>query len=146
MSVSFTTTLRQAETKNAAGIVVPVTLVAELGGGKAPLVVVTVNGYTYRGKVAVYDGECMIGFSSEHRTATGIVGGDAISVTLELDLAPRVVEVPDDLARALAQAGVTEAFASLAPSRKKEFVRQVEEAKTEETRQRRIAKVVQSVG
>lgn len=46
----------------------------------------------------------------------------------------------------LEQADKSDAFAGLAPSRKKEFVRQVEEAKTEETRQRRIAKVVQSVG
>jgi hypothetical protein len=142
MSVSFTTTLRQAETKNATGISVPPDKVAELGGGKAPLVKVTVNGYSYRGKVAVYGGECLIGFSAEHRDATGINGGDTIDVTLELDTEPRMVEVPDDLLSALKEANLMEVFEKAAPSRRKEYVRQVVEAKSPETRERRIGKIV----
>lgn len=142
MSVSFTTVLRQAQTKNATGIPVPPEKVAELGGGKAPLVKVTVRGYSYRSKVAVYGNECLIGFSSEHREATGLKGGDAVEVTLELDTEPRTVEVPDDLLKALKEAGLEEIFEKAAPSRRKEYVRQVNEAKSPETRERRIGKIV----
>lgn len=146
MAVTFQTSLRQAQSKNATGIPVPSEAVAELGGGKTPLVQVTVNGYTYRGKVASMGGELLIGFSAEHRAASGIVPGAAIEVTLELDDAPRTVEVPDDLRTALEAAGRFADFEAAAPSRKKEFVRQVEEAKSAETRARRIQKVVDGLG
>lgn len=139
---TFSGILRQAEGMNATGILVPSDAVASLGGGKAPLVKVTVNGYTFRGKVAVYGAEHWVGFSAEHRTASGIQAGDAVEVTLELDTEPRTVEVPDDLAAALDTANVREAFDRAAPSRRKEFVCQVTEAKTSATRERRIAKVV----
>ena len=142
MSVSFTTSLRQAQSKNATGIVVPIEVVEKLAGGKAPLVIVTVNGYVYRGKIAVYDGECLIGFSGEHRKASGIQGGETIEVILELDLKPRVTEIPDDLKEALTSNEIPSIFEKAAPSRQKEFVRQVNEAKTEETRVRRIAKII----
>jgi len=70
----------------------------------------------------------MIGFAAEHRQASGIQAGDTIEVTLELDEAPRTVELPADLAAALESAGVRAAFDGSAPSKRKEFVRQVEEA------------------
>jgi hypothetical protein len=142
MKASFSTKLLQAEGMNATGIQVPDEAVAALGKGKRPPVKVTVNGYTYRSTVATMGGVFMIGFSAEHRAATGIKAGDPIEVTLELDEAPRTVEVPADLAAALEAAGLRAAFDTSAPSKRKEFVRQVEEAKSEETRQRRIAKVV----
>lgn len=142
MPATFKTNLRQAQTKNATGIPVPPEAIAELGGGKTPLVKITVNGYAYQGKVASMGGELLIGFSAEHRAASGINPGDPIEVTLELDDAPRTVELPDDLKAALEGAGKLDAFDTAAPSRKKEFVRQVNEAKTEETRLRRIEKVV----
>ena len=55
------------------------------------------------------------------------------------------MEVPDDLAAALAEAGVSEAFDRLAYSKRKEHVRQVETSKAAETRQRRIDKIVASL-
>lgn len=146
MSVTFKTTLRQSETKNATGITVPAEVVEQLGGGKAPLVKVTINGYGYRGKVAVMGGEHLIGFSAEHRAASGIGPGEEVEVTLELDTEPRVVELPEDLRAALESAGRMEAFEKAAPSRKKEFVRQVTEAKSAETRARRVEKVVEGLG
>jgi hypothetical protein len=138
MPVSFTTTLRQAHTKNATAIQVPQDIVDQLAGGKAHLVKVMVNGYSYRGKIAVYGDENLIGFSAEYRDATGLKGGDPIEVSLE----PRTVEIPADLKVALEQAGIVEKFEASAPSRKKEYVRQVEEAKAADTRTRRIEKIV----
>ena len=124
------------------GIVVPPTAVAELGSSKKPAVKVSVSGYTYRSTVAVMGGKFMIPFSAAHRDASGIQAGDKIEVTLELDEEPRTVEVPADLAAALKKAGATKAFDAFAPSKRKECVRQVVEAKAQETRERRIAKIV----
>lgn len=51
---------------------------------------------------------------AEHREGAGIAAGQVITVTLEHDQEPRIVEVPDDLAAALAaQPGATEAFNAL---------------------------------
>jgi hypothetical protein len=144
---TFTSTLIQADDKNATGISVPPEIIAALGTQKRPKVVLTVNGYTYRSTVAPMGGAFMVGFNSDHRAASGIKGGDTIEVTIELDTEPRTVDVPDDLAAALAQKpGATAAFDGLAHSKRKEAVRQVEEAKTQETRERRIAGIVAKLG
>ncbi len=145
MKTSFTTTIFQAEGMNATGIHVPEESVVALGKGKKPPVKVTINGYTYRSTVAVYGDDYLLPFASEHRKATGIKAGDEVEVTLELDTEPRTVEVPDELAAALDANGIRAAFDALAPSRKKEFVRQIEEAKTEETRQRRITNNIEKL-
>ena len=141
-SVKFHTTILQTG-KNTAGINVPADVIEKLGGGKRPLVRVTVKKYTYRSAVAVMGDKYMISFNSVHREASGVQGGDEVDVTLELDLAPRTVELPKDLKTALTKAGALDAFEKSAPSMKKEYVRQVEEAKAQETRARRIAKIVE---
>ncbi|MYW98613.1 YdeI/OmpD-associated family protein [Streptomyces sp. PgraA7] len=139
--MKFSTTMFQ--TGNNTGIEVPEDVVEALGAGKRPPVNVTVNGYAYRSTIAPMGGQYLIPFSADKRKATGIGGGDAIEVELTLDTAPRTVEPPEDLAVALAAApGAAEAFAALAPSRRKAHVASVEGAKTDATRERRIAKVV----
>jgi len=143
MKTSYTTLLVKDAEKNATGIPVPQEVVAALGSGKRPAVIVTVNGYSYRSTVAAYGDVYMLPLSQEHRTAAGVKAGDQIEVTLELDTAPRTVEIPEDLKAALNEhPGVLAAFEALAFSKRKEFVRQVEDAKTAETRTRRIAKIV----
>ncbi|MEU1972943.1 YdeI/OmpD-associated family protein [Microbacterium sp. NPDC019599] len=127
---------------NNTGIEVPPDVIEALGGGKRPAVAVTVNGYEYRSTVGVMGGKSLIPFSSDKRAATGIQGGDAITVDVELDTAPRTVEVPADLAAALAEAGVRDAFDKLPPSHRKAHVTSVESAKAAETRARRVQAVV----
>jgi hypothetical protein len=136
----FETTMSQVG--NNTGIEVPPEVIEALGGGKRPPVVVVVNGYEYRNTVAVMGGRFMISFSSDKRAATGIAGGDPIVVDLELDTAPRTVEVPADLAAALEDAGARAAFDALSPSARKAHVTAVEGAKAAETRQRRIDGIV----
>lgn len=136
----FDTTLSQ--TGNNTGIEVPPEVIDELGGGKRPAVVVDVNGYVYASTVGVMGGHFLIPFSSDKRAATGLSGGDAITVTLTLDTTPRTVEVPDDLAAALAAAGVRASFDALSPSARKAHVTSVESAKAADTRARRITAVV----
>ncbi|KSU52073.1 YdeI/OmpD-associated family protein [Microbacterium enclense] len=136
----FDTTLSQ--TGNNTGIEVPPEVIDELGGGKRPAVVVDVNGYVYASTIGVMGGRFLIPFSSDKRAATGLSGGDAITVTLTLDTTPRTVEVPDDLAAALAAAGVRASFDALSPSARKAHVTSVQSAKAADTRARRITAVV----
>lgn len=139
-------TLLSGKPTGPTGIVVPPEHIAALGGSKKPAVEVTVNGYAYATTVGFMGGVAMLPFSSDHRKASGLQAGDAIDVVLTLQTAPRVVEVPQDLAAALEAAGQRAAFDASAPSRRKEWVRQVVDAKTAETRARRVAKVLAEVG
>ncbi len=143
---TFNTVVQQEEGMNATGLPVPAEVVAGLGTGKRPKVAVTLNGYTYRSTVAAYGDVFMLPLSAEHRTAAGVKAGDPVEVTLELDVAPRIVEIPADLAAALAEKpGATEAFDALSYTLRKESVRQVESAKAQETRERRIAGIVSKI-
>ncbi|NJK43539.1 MAG: DUF1905 domain-containing protein [Pleurocapsa sp. SU_196_0] len=129
---------------NNTGIEVPEANIKELDSGKKPAVTVDVNGYTYSSTVAVMGGKYLIAFNAAHRKASGLNANDDITVTLTLETAPRTVDVPDDLARALEQSQVRAAFDQLAPSKRKEAVRQLEEAKTQDTRARRLQKILES--
>ena len=131
---------------NNTGIDVPEAVLDDLGGGKRPLVNVTVNdAYSYRSAVAPMGGRYLIAFSSDKRAATGLKGGETITVDLTLDTEPRTVDVPDDLAAALSAAGLREAFDRISPSQQKAHVTSVEGAKAAETRARRVAAVVQKL-
>lgn len=129
--------------KTATGIQVPDEVVAALGAGKRPPVHVTINSYTYRGTVAPMGGEFWIPVSAEVREHSGVAAGDEVDVELQLDTAPREVVVPPDFAAALAaDSDAQRFFDGLSYSNKRRLVLQIEGAKTEETRQRRIATTV----
>jgi Bacteriocin-protection, YdeI or OmpD-Associated/Domain of unknown function (DUF1905) len=129
--------------KTATGVAVPETVVKGLGGGKRPPVRVTINGHTYRTSIASMDGRFMIGVSAENRAKAKVAGGDVVDVDVELDTAPREVEVPRDLAAALRKDAKAKAtFDALSYSNRRWHVESVEGAKTDETRRRRIAKSI----
>jgi hypothetical protein len=141
----FRTTILQ-EGKTATGIEVPEEVVTALGSGKRAKVLVTINGYTYRSSVSPLGGVYMVGVSADVRQAAGVAGGDEVDVDIDLDTAPRVVSVPDDFNAALdAVTDARRTFDSLSYSNKSWHVLQIEGAKTDETRQRRIAKSVDAL-
>lgn len=128
---------------NNTGIVVPPEVIESLGAGKRPAVLVDVNGYEYRSTAAVMGGKHMISISAAVRAATGLRGGDPIRVVLTVADTPREVDVPADLAAALAaEDGTAAFFAGLSNSLQRYHVDNVNGAKTAETRQRRIEKAV----
>lgn len=138
----FHTTILQSG-PTASGIIVPDEIVEALGAGMRPPVTVTINGFTYRNTIAVMGGTFMVGVSAENRAGAGVQGGDEVDVDIELDTAPRVVEVPSDLAAALdAEPAARRTFDALSNSNKGYHVSLVTGAKSDETRQRRIAKSV----
>jgi len=133
--------------KTATGFEVPPEVVEALGSGKRPAVTVTINGHhTYRSTVAPMGGQYLIPVAAEQRTAAGIAAGDQIEVELTLDTEPREVEVPEDFAAALEGAPQAKTFfEGLSYSLKRRHVLSINDAKTPETRQRRIDKAVETL-
>jgi hypothetical protein len=148
MPIEFASALKQAPGMNATGIPVPDHVVASLGGAKNAAVAVKVRKvasdgtwYEYRPSLSTRGGY-ILSFSSANRIASGLVAGDALEVQIELDNAPRTVDVPDDLREALSAAGSLDALLAFSYSKQRGFVESVTTAKTPETRARRVQKVV----
>jgi hypothetical protein len=141
----FHTTILQAG-KTATGIRVPDEVVEALGAGRRPPVRVTINGYTYRSTIAVMGADYMVGVNADNRAGAGVAGGDDVDVDIELDSAPREVTVPPDLSGALdADPRARATFDALSYSNKSWHVLQLDGAKTDETRQRRLAKSMEAL-
>ena len=133
--------------KTATGIVVPPEVVDGLGSGKKPAVTVTIKGFSYPSTIASMGGRFLLPVSAEIRAGAGVSAGDVVDVDVVLDTSTREVAVPDDLAAALKQAPVAKkAFEALSNSNKRRHVLSVEGAKTAETRERRVAKVLAELG
>lgn len=129
--------------KTATGIEVPAKVVDALGSGKRPRVTVTIGSHSYRTTVAPMGGRFMVPLSAENRGLAGVAAGDRVKVGIELDTAPRVVEVPADFASALeGDRAAAQRFESLSYSHKKRWVLSIEDAKKPETRVRRIESAV----
>ena len=141
----FHTTILQGD-KTATGIRIPDEIMTGLGAGKKPPVRITINGHSYRSTVATVDGRPMVGISAENRAGAGVAGGDAVDVDIELDSAPRQVTVPADFAMALdAEPAARRTFDGLSYSNQSWHTLQIDGAKSEETRQRRIARSVDAL-
>jgi Bacteriocin-protection, YdeI or OmpD-Associated/Domain of unknown function (DUF1905) len=125
------------------GLEVPPGVVEALGGGKRPRVTITINGHSWKSRVAIMRGRYLLGLSNANRQAAGVATGDEVEVEVEFDAEPPVVAEPADFARALdADPVARAAYDRLAYSHKREHVRAIETAKKPETRRRRIEKAV----
>lgn len=141
----FRTTILQSG-GTATGIRIPDEVVESLGAGRRPPIRVTINGFTYRSTVAVMGGDYMVGVSADNRAGAGVKGGDEVEVDIELDTAPREVDVPADFASALdKEPAARKTFDGLSYSNKSWHTLQISGAKTDETRQRRIAKSIEAL-
>jgi hypothetical protein len=121
------------------GLEVPHEVVEALGGGPRPRVTITINGHSWKSRVAIMRGRYLLGLSNANRQAAGVVTGDEVEVEMEVDAEPPVVVEPADFARALdADPVARAAYDRLAYSHKRQHVRAIERAKKPETRRRRI--------
>lgn len=137
--MDFTAEL-QATGGTTTGFVVPEDVVEGLGAGKRPKVVATVAGHSWRTSIAPMGGQSWLGANAAVRQASGIAAGETHVVTVEADTAPRTVEVPDDLAAALAaDPAAAAAWERLSFSNQRRHAEAVAAAKKPETRERRIA-------
>lgn len=130
----------------AAAILLTDEQVASFGAGKTFPVAVTIGGRTARLRLARMGGENMIGLSKAARADLGVEIDQEVDAVIRLDTAERTVEVPAALAAALdVDPAVRAAFDALSPSARKEHARAVADAKQDATRERRIAKIVESL-
>ena len=91
-------------------------------------------------------GRSLLGISAENRAAAGVSAGDVIEVTVELDTSTRTVEIPADVAAALKKNKAAAAnFAALSYSHQRRWIMPIEAAKAEETRARRITKMIEEL-
>lgn len=131
---------------NHAAIEIPDEQLQKLGGNKRMPLKVTVNNYTYQSTAAGMNGQTLVVFPTKDRLASGAGAGDTISVTLELDDGYRNVDVPKELVEALKANNLDKIFHDLTYSKRKEFARQVADVKAEDTRNRRIEKIIAEIG
>ena len=118
--------------------------VETLGGGKRAAVVVTIGPHTARLRVAVMGGQAMIGLSKASRAALGVSIGDEVTATIAVDHQPRDVDIPPELAEALADhPQAADAFHQLAYTHRREYAQWVSEAKRAETRAKRAAQAIE---
>ena len=131
----------------AAAVILDDAQVAAVGeGAKRFPVVATVNGYTWRTTVVRMGGEFLLGLSKEVRQGAGAEAGDEVDVIVELDTAPREVEVPEALAAALAaDPEAKTSFDRMAFTHRKEYARWIADAKQEQTRQRRLGQALEMI-
>jgi hypothetical protein len=125
------------------GLAVPPEVVAALGGGARPRVIITVNGHSWKSRIAIMRGRHLIGLSNANRQAAGAAIGDEVEVDVVFDPETPVVTEPADFASALdADPVARAAYDRLAYSHKREHVLAIEGAKKPETRARRIEKAL----
>ena len=126
------------------GLEIPKDVVEGLGGSMRPPVTITLNGHTWKSRVAIMRGRYLLGLSNGNRMAAGVSTGDQVQVDVELDTEPRVVVEPEDFARALnADTAARAAYDRLAYTHKREHVLAIESAKKAATRERRIEQALE---
>jgi bifunctional DNA-binding transcriptional regulator/antitoxin component of YhaV-PrlF toxin-antitoxin module len=130
---------------NHASLLIPQWVLDKLQTNKRAPLKVTINGHTYQSTAVGVDGECRVVFPSAERLAANAKAGDSVEVTLELDSGYRTVEMHPELDAALSKSDLAEVFSKLSYSKRKELARQVNEAKAEDTRLRRIEKVLEAL-
>ena len=140
MSITYET--RVIREGNHASLLIPDEVLSKLGANRRAPLKITINGHTYRSTSTGVAGECRVVFPQRDREQASAEAGDLVAVTLELELGHREVEVPPQLNAALVKAGLRETFEALTYSKRKEFSRQVTDAKTEETRAKRIQRII----
>lgn len=141
---TFTVELERVQ-KTATMFRVPFDLEGAFGRARPP-VKVTIRGHTWRTTPGVYGGVGHVVVNRAVKAATGVDAGDRVRVRMELDVEPRTVAVPKDLAAALASdPAAKNAFDEMSFSHRREYAEWVEEAKRPETRARRVAATVARV-
>jgi len=104
---------------------------------------VGISGATFRQNLVKYQGAWRLYLNTPMRKAAQKDVGDRVTLTVEFDPEPRVEPMPPEFEAALAEHRAAKAaFAGLAPSRKKEILRYLNQAKTDATRHRNVVKVI----
>lgn len=141
--MTFKFQAKVAPSGNATAVEVPKDGIESFGAGARPPVAISINGHRWRSRIAVKDGKYLVGISAANRRASSISVGDLVEVLVALDEAPRTVVEPTDVSEALNKdQRARAAFDRLPFGLQRKHVAAIENAKSLQTRQRRIAKLV----
>ena len=139
---TFTWTL-ESQGGNNTGFIVPEEVVLGFARGRRVPITVAIGDYRYRTTIVSMGGRFLFGVNAEQRKATGLKAGDEVTLTIEVDDAPREVDVPPELQAALdADPAAAAVYAALSYTNRKEIARGIAEAKAADTRQRRLDKAL----
>lgn len=139
---TFTWTL-ESQGGNNTGFIVPNDVVRGFGRGRRVPIAVRIGDYRYRTTIVSMGGRFLFGVNAQQRNDTGLRAGDVVEVTIEVDDAPREVEVPPALQAALdADPAAKAAWDRLSYTNRKEHSRSIAEAKADQTRARRLEKTL----
>lgn len=142
--ITFETVLEKHENMEATGIFFPFDVEKIFDAKRVP-VKVWINEAFYLSTIVRMGGKFCMVVPKKVRDLAKIKAGETINVTIERDTDKRTVEVPEDLAKALRENNLTEAFEKMSYTHQKEYVLAVNEAKKEETRIRRIEKTIEMI-
>ena len=114
-------------------------------GTKRPRVKAIIEGVPYRGILTRMGTDYhMLIVLKEIREQIGKSFGDEVTITVEPDTEPRIVEIPAELRKAFRTEKEAKAFFDkLSYTHQREYVLWINEAKREETRQNRIVKAIE---
>ena len=141
----FDTLLERHASSEATLVKIPFDVEKVFGAKRVP-VKVSINGAEHRSTLARRSGEYLLVIPKHFREAAGISAGETITVELERDTEPRIIEPTPDLADALGKNPSAKAsWEKLSYTHKKEFVAVLEEARREETRARRVEKIIEEL-
>jgi len=138
----FSVVIQQAD-RGGAYVVVPFD-VEQVYGKKRVRVKASIDGEPYRGSLVRMGGrEHILGILKEIRQKIGKNYGDEVEIIIEEDTEPGEVQVPQDLLEALKLNPQAEsAFSRLSYTHQREYVSWLEQAKREQTRQRRLSQII----
>jgi bifunctional DNA-binding transcriptional regulator/antitoxin component of YhaV-PrlF toxin-antitoxin module len=140
----FSATLTRQPDSSATYITVPADIFSVYGVRGRVMVTGTLNGYEYHSSIFPYGGVHYLGVNRDAREAAGLKAGDIVEVVMQIDDTPRVVAVPDDLAKAFKEnPQAYKNWKKLSYSHQKEYVKAIEEAKKADTRQERVRKTIE---
>lgn len=140
--MKFTSKLIVSPPDNA-GILVPAEVVEALAGGNHPKVSVTLNGFNYRSSVAKMGDDFLIPVSKARRAEGKLEVEVPYEIEIELDTAPREVEVPEELAAHFAgHPTIKAAWDAMSYSNQLRLVTPALNAKKPETRAKNIEKII----
>jgi hypothetical protein len=104
----------------------------------------TINGFPFRSSLMPMGGCHGMAVNRAMRDGAKAKAGDVVDVMIERDVVARTVEAPPDLKKELAKSKKAhERWEKLAFTHKKEMANSIRDAKQEETKKRRLAKMMQ---
>lgn len=140
--VNYSSTILKADDMDVTYCEIPFNVEEIFGKKRLKIKATFDNHVVYRGLLTRYSGDYFLMINKETRAAIGKIAGETVDICIEEDTEPRIVDVPDDFARAMEEGGVRAIFDKMSFTHQKEYARWIEEAKREETRMNRITKAV----